>query len=748
MILKSIELRNFGKFAEKTFEFRRGMNLVYGVNEAGKTTLMEAIPAVLFGVRDKERFRSWGSDEGCAAALVFAGRRGQVRIARDLLDDRVELIETDGEGRELQRFSGSVPPEEGSSGFGEYGEQLLRLLGINEEPVFRSSLFFGQGRLDAPGAPAMAGRIRSLLSGFGQVDYDRVLTGMHGELAAITRDQPYLTGAEPGELDRVAEAVAALEERWREGRESREQLSVLRDEIVELENSIAFDRGEYAKGERYLAWVRRHYQQEQAAPASETVAAVMTAPEPAPTAPTASFVGDPAEERNRLERELAKTGLPRDIPEDLVKILVDADEERKALVALQGEAAALRRELQAQAIPPWKGLAALSLFALSAGGGLSWVFPLYTPWLWGGAGLVALAPWVLFLLRAGKAREEQARIQELIQGVEDRREEAQARLAALDGRFERLGLSPSAVEVVRMRKNLPRHQELLARIRELDGLDSDEEGAEEEPEAVLKSEAVAEPELPAEEAPRKAHPEALLSLTELATAEEKLREMGDSLREREARLLELSREEAVRRGALTDPGAIEREGEGLKARQHALSRRREVLLLASELLGGAVEEFRSTYLERFATDIGNGLMTTTRGGYGRIAFDEHFSLMLPAKGEEAGWRPLEHFSRGTVDAVYLAVRLALSRHLARGHRLPLFLDDPLVNFDGERLLETVGMLENIAREHQLVFLSHNEQLLKRAGQKRWHLLSLDQARGGRNRASEERSDDVEQLHLL
>lgn len=748
MILKSIELRNFGKFAERTFEFRRGMNLVYGVNEAGKTTLMEAIPAVLFGLRDKERFRSWASDAGCAAALVFAGRRGEVRIARDLLDDRVELIETDGEGHEVRRFSGTVPAEEGAAGCGEYGEELLRLLGINEEPVFRSSLFFGQGRLDLPGTPAMAGRIRSLLSGFGQVDYDLVLAGMHGELAAITRDQPFLAVAEPGELDRVTEAVGALEERWREGRDSREKLAALRDEIVELENSIAFDHGEYAKGERYLAWVRRHYQEEQAAPPAATVAAVMRAPEPVPTAPVAPPGGDPAEERNRLERELAKTGLPRDIPEDLVKILVDADEERKALVALQGEAAALRRELQDQRIPPWKGPAALSLLALSAGGALAWVFPLYTPWLWGSAGLVALAPWVLFLLRAGRAREEQARIQELIQAVEDRREEAQTRLAALDGRFERLGLSPSAVEVVRMRKNLPRHQELVTRIRELDGLDSDEERAGCEPEAELEAETVVTPELPAEESPRKARPEGLLPLAEMPAAEEKLREMGESLREREARLLELSREEAARRGALTDLGAIERDGEGLKARQQALSRRREILLLASELLGGAVEEFRSTYLERFATDIGNCLMTTTRGGYGRIAFDENFSLLLPAKGEEAGWRPLEHFSRGTVDAVYLAVRLALSRHLARGHRLPLFLDDPLVNFDGERLLETVGMLENIAREHQLIFLSHNEQLLKRAGQKRWHLISLDQARGGRNRASEERSDDVEQLHLL
>ncbi|MDY0269780.1 ATP-binding protein [Trichloromonas sp.] len=748
MILQAIELRNFGKFAEKTFEFRRGMNLVYGVNEAGKTTLVEAIPAVLFGVRDKKRFRSWASGEECAAALVFTGRRGRVRIARDLLDDRVELVETDGEGREVHRFSGSVPPEEAAAGSGEYGEHLLRLFGLNEEAVFRSSLFFGQGQLGAPGAPAMAGRIRSLLSGFGQVDYDRVLAGLRDELADLADDRSGGRAGESGELEKVTAEVAALEDRWREGRQAQEQLATLRDEIAELENSIAFDRSEYGKGERYLALVRNHYR----VTAGATPASFAPPPEPPPTpvaeASVASSVEDPAEERNRLERELAKTGLPREIPEDLVKILVDADEERKVLVSLQGEAAELRKELHGWCTPPWKGTAALSLLLFSAGAGLSWVFPGITLWLWGGGGVAALLPWGLHFMRAGQARGERNRIQELIREVEERREEVQTRLAALDGRFERLGLSPSAVEVVRMRKNLPRHQELLARIRELEAATSGVKSAqvleEEKPTASSSAE---EPASLAAEPPRTLPPEALLPQEELPAAEEKLRELGESLREREARLLELSRAEATLRASLADLCAIEREGKGLKSRRDSLSRRREVLRLAAELLDAAVEEFRSTYLERFAADIGTYLMATTRGSYGRISFDEKFSLLLPAKGE-AGWRPLEHFSRGTADAVYLAVRLALSRHLARGQRLPLFLDDPLVNFDGERLQETVGMLENVAREHQLIFLTHNESLLKRAGQKRWHLLSLDQARSGRNRASEERNDDVEQLHLL
>ena len=48
MILRSIELENFGKFRGQTFELRRGMNLVIGPNEAGKTTLFRFIRDVLY----------------------------------------------------------------------------------------------------------------------------------------------------------------------------------------------------------------------------------------------------------------------------------------------------------------------------------------------------------------------------------------------------------------------------------------------------------------------------------------------------------------------------------------------------------------------------------------------------------------------------------------------------------------------------------------------------------------------------
>jgi DNA repair exonuclease SbcCD ATPase subunit len=361
--------------------------------------------------------------------------------------------------------------------------------------------------------------------------------------------------------------------------------------------------------------------------------------------------------------------------------------------------------------------------------------------------LATAVVWIVYLKNAGKERAERSRIQGQVQVLERKREEVQVRLAALDERFERLGMSPSAVEIVKMQKSLARHRELAERLKEveiaLNVLDRSDE-LKRDQDDLTRELAVLDERMEKEKPLR---PEGLLPLVDLPDAEGKLQGLGESLREREQRLLELTRREAALHGAIGDLQQIEEEGEQLKSRESTLLRRRDALIAAYELLSGSVEEFRRTYLERFASEISTYLSSASCGRYTKARLDEDFSLSLPGKGE-GSWQDVSCFSRGTIDAVYFAVRLALTRHLSHGRRLPLFLDDPLVNFDADRQAETLVALESLSREHQIIFFTHSEGMLKRAGQKRWNLLSLDDAKNSRNRAIEERKDDVGQLHLL
>lgn len=62
MIIKEVNITSFGKIQNKKYRFSDGINVIYGENEAGKTTIQQFIKAMLFGL-EKKRGRSAGGDE-------------------------------------------------------------------------------------------------------------------------------------------------------------------------------------------------------------------------------------------------------------------------------------------------------------------------------------------------------------------------------------------------------------------------------------------------------------------------------------------------------------------------------------------------------------------------------------------------------------------------------------------------------------------------------------------------------------
>ena len=91
MILRRITLERYACFGSAEFEFRRGMNLVSGGNDAGKSLLLAALPAALFGVEHGSRLRSWGETLSCRVTLHFEGPDGGARLTRDLETNLVRL---------------------------------------------------------------------------------------------------------------------------------------------------------------------------------------------------------------------------------------------------------------------------------------------------------------------------------------------------------------------------------------------------------------------------------------------------------------------------------------------------------------------------------------------------------------------------------------------------------------------------------------------------------------------------------
>ena len=76
--------------------------------------------------------------------------------------------------------------------------------------------------------------------------------------------------------------------------------------------------------------------------------------------------------------------------------------------------------------------------------------------------------------------------------------------------------------------------------------------------------------------------------------------------------------------------------------------------------------------------------------------------------------PLEVLSRGTREAVFIALRLSLAAAYARrGVMLPLVLDDVLVNFDGDRAVHAAETLRTFAElGHQVMMFTCHEHIVE------------------------------------
>ena len=461
MMLRSVELKHFGCFGERSFEFRRGLNLVAGRNESGKSTLLEAIPAVLFGVRDKKRFRPWGQSEQCAATLVLEKDDRTLRIERDILSDQVVLTELDGFHQPLYRLGGHVPRGGRSPEQVEYLEKVAEFFGLAGEEEFRATLLFN------PGSPAsteeMGTNIKALLFGTRQGDPEGVLRSLEKDLLSLTRENPWAENqTQDQELESLRKKLAELEKRWRAGSKDAEALEALQERIRGLKESIEQDSVEFDKGERYLSWARRRWREkaEEASPPPETPVVE--------ECPTSGKARELEVRRQKISGEILKTGLPEAIPEDLPLILSEAEMVRKDLVSLQAESAELRRQLLAQGSPPIRPALGVSGLFLASGAALAWLRPQWMSYALMGAALMIAPVWLVYLWRAGLRRAERGRLKGQAQVLEGRREKAQGKLVELDDRFERIGMSPSAVEIVKMQKNLDRHRQLSQQLLEVE----------------------------------------------------------------------------------------------------------------------------------------------------------------------------------------------------------------------------------------------------------------------------------------
>ena len=137
----------------------------------------------------------------------------------------------------------------------------------------------------------------------------------------------------------------------------------------------------------------------------------------------------------------------------------------------------------------------------------------------------------------------------------------------------------------------------------------------------------------------------------------------------------------------------------------------QVLASSTQILEIIRESYESKRQPETLKDASNYLERLTEGKYKRI-WTKLIGEELLVDNREDETISVDKLSRGTREAVYLSLRLALvGAYSRRGATIPMILDDVLVNFDGQRAQAAAEVLYDFSRNgHQILMFTCHEHM--------------------------------------
>jgi len=122
MIIVKLYLTNFGKFKNRVLDLTPGLNIIYGANEAGKSTVRSFIEGMLYGFKkpnaakrifteEKQRYKPW-LNTTYAGAMEYSTDNKIYRIERDFLNDKISIYDAEsGNALEYAVLPGTREPD-------------------------------------------------------------------------------------------------------------------------------------------------------------------------------------------------------------------------------------------------------------------------------------------------------------------------------------------------------------------------------------------------------------------------------------------------------------------------------------------------------------------------------------------------------------------------------------------------------------------------------------------------------------
>lgn len=204
------------------------------------------------------------------------------------------------------------------------------------------------------------------------------------------------------------------------------------------------------------------------------------------------------------------------------------------------------------------------------------------------------------------------------------------------------------------------------------------------------------------------------SLAEIEEASERCSQQGD---EQNSALQELLDQRGQCRNKLEQLESGETLSSLIQQQQELIAEVEEegrkwiVLRLAQQVLEKTRESYEAQRQPGVIRDASYYFAKMTQGKYPRIFSPIGEQRLIVERMDGVRLEP-GFLSRGTKEQLFLALRFALMKACEKSETLPILLDDIFVNFDEERTLSGILALEDLAREHQILFFTCHSHVVK------------------------------------
>lgn len=124
--------------------------------------------------------------------------------------------------------------------------------------------------------------------------------------------------------------------------------------------------------------------------------------------------------------------------------------------------------------------------------------------------------------------------------------------------------------------------------------------------------------------------------------------------------------------------------------------------LAKEALAESYEKMKNSVTPKFTENLSNNISKITDSKYKKVMFNENEGLIVEL--ENSDYVPANRLSIGTIDQLYLSLRLSMVNELS-DEKVPILLDEAFAFYDDERLKNILLYLNNEFNDRQIIIFS-------------------------------------------